>query len=104
MLRSATSGSVSHHRRVISSADYRLRSQLECLRNFIKEHVLPIKDDVTDFCIDGAANKSDNTEKEKQFEKKVSLNKTHWQKAALKEKSTVLQLRKRAKLLFPSQY
>ena len=38
--------------------------------NFIKEHVPPIKDDVTDFCIDGTATKSDNTEKEKQFEKK----------------------------------
>ena len=36
----------------------------------IKEHVPPIKDDVTDFCIDGTATKSDNTEKEKQFEKK----------------------------------
>ena len=33
--------------------------------NFIKEHVPPIKDDVTDFCIDGTATKSDNTEKEK---------------------------------------
>ena len=38
--------------------------------NYIKEHVPPIKDDVTDFCIDGPATKSDNTEKEKQFEKK----------------------------------
>ena len=38
--------------------------------NFIKEHVPPIKDDITDFCIDGTAIKSDNTEKEKQFEKK----------------------------------
>ena len=67
--------------------------------NFIKENVPPIKDDVTDFCIDGTATKSNNTEKEKQFEKKE-----HWQKAALKEKRTVLQLRKRAKLLFPNQY
>ena len=38
--------------------------------NYIKEHVPPIKDDVTDFCRDGTATKSDNTEKEKQFEKK----------------------------------
>ena len=38
--------------------------------NFIKEIVPPIKDDVTDFCIDGTATKSNNTEKEKQFEKK----------------------------------
>ena len=37
--------------------------------NYIKEHVPPIKDHVTDFCIDGTATKSDNTEKEKQFEK-----------------------------------
>ena len=33
----------------------------------IKEQVPPIKDDVTDFCIDGTAIKSDNTEKENQF-------------------------------------
>ena len=33
--------------------------------NDIKEHVPPIKDDVNDFCIDGTAIKSDNTEKEK---------------------------------------
>ena len=38
--------------------------------NYIKEHVPPIKDAVTDFCRDGTATKSDNTEKEKQFEKK----------------------------------
>ena len=38
--------------------------------NNIKEHVPRIKDDVTDFCIDDTATKSDNTEKEKQFEKK----------------------------------
>ena len=30
----------------------------------LKEHLPPIKDDVTDFCIDGTATKSDNTEKE----------------------------------------
>ena len=48
--------------------------------------------------------KSDNTEKEKQFAKKISLNKKHWRKATLKEQSTVLQLRKRVKLLFPSQH
>ena len=35
--------------------------------NDIKERVHPIKDDVTDFCIDGTAIKNDNTEKEKQF-------------------------------------
>ena len=29
--------------------------------NDIKEHVPPIKDDVTDFCIDGTATKSENT-------------------------------------------
>ena len=45
--------------------------------NYIKEDVHPIKDDVTDFCIDGTATKRDNTEKEKQFEKKISLNKKH---------------------------
>ena len=38
--------------------------------NDIKGHVPPIKDYFTDFCIDGTATKSDNTEKEKQFEKK----------------------------------
>ena len=38
--------------------------------NFIEEHVPPVKDDVTDLCIDDTATKSDNTEKEKQFEKK----------------------------------
>ena len=48
--------------------------------------------------------KSDNTEKEKQFAKKISLNKKHWRKATLKEQSAVLQLRKRVKLLFPSQH
>ena len=72
--------------------------------NNIKEHVPRIKDDVTDFCIDDTATKSDNTEKEKRFEKKISLNKKHSRKATLKEKSTVLQLKKRVKLLFPSQY
>ena len=41
--------------------------------NFIKEYVPPIKVDVTDFCIDGTVTKSDNTEKEKQFEKKRSV-------------------------------
>ena len=41
--------------------------------NFIKEIVPPIKDDVTDFCIDGTATKSNNTEKEKQFEKKYQF-------------------------------
>ena len=35
--------------------------------NDIKEQVPPIKDDATDFCIDGTAIKSDNTEKQKQF-------------------------------------
>ena len=39
----------------------------------IKEQVLPIKDDVTDFCIDGTAIKSNNTEKENQFKKKDQL-------------------------------
>ena len=73
--------------------------------NFTKENVSPIKDDASNFCRDGTATKSDNTEKEKHFEKKkISLNKKHWQKAALKEKRTVLQLRKRVKLLFLSQY
>ena len=72
--------------------------------NYIKEHVPPIKDDVTDFCRDGTATKSDNTGKEKQFEKKISINKKHWRIASLKERSTLLQLRKRVKLLFPSQY
>ena len=72
--------------------------------NYIKEHVPPIKDAVADFFIDGTATKSDNTKKEKQFEKKIGLNKKHWQKATLKEDSTILQLRKRVKLLFPSQY
>ena len=72
--------------------------------NYMKEHVSPIKDDVTDFCIDGTATKSDNTEKEKQFEKKISINKKHWRIASLKERSTLLQLRKRVKLLFTSQY
>ena len=43
--------------------------------NDIKEHVPPIKDDVIDFCIDGTAIKSDNTEKEKQLKEKISLNK-----------------------------
>ena len=38
--------------------------------NDVKEHVSPIKDDFTDFCIDGTTTKSDNTEKEKQFQKK----------------------------------
>ena len=33
--------------------------------NDIKEHIPPIKDDVTDFCIDDTAIKTDNTEKEK---------------------------------------
>ena len=41
--------------------------------NFIKEHVPLTKDDVTDFCIDGTVTKSDNTEKEKQFEKERSV-------------------------------
>ena len=40
--------------------------------NDIKEQVPPIKDNVTDFCIDGKAIKSDNTEKENQFKKKIS--------------------------------
>ena len=35
---------------------------------------------------------------------KISLNEKYWRKAALKEKSTALQLRKKMKLLFPSQY
>ena len=35
--------------------------------NDIKEQLPPIKDDVTDFCIDSTAIKSDNTEKGKQF-------------------------------------
>ena len=72
--------------------------------NDIKRHVPPIKDDVTDFGIDGTAIESDNTEKEKQLEKKISLNKKHWRKATLKKKNTVLQLKKRVKLIFPSQY
>ena len=38
--------------------------------NDIKERAPPIKEDVTDFCIDGIATKSDNTEKGNQFEKK----------------------------------
>ena len=38
--------------------------------NDIKENVPPIKYDVTDFCIDGTAIKSDTTKKEKQFKKK----------------------------------
>ena len=38
--------------------------------NYIKEDVHPIKDNVTDFYIDGTATKRDNTEKEKQFEKR----------------------------------
>ena len=41
--------------------------------NYIKEHVPPIKDAVADFFIDGTATKSDNTKKEKQFEKKDRL-------------------------------
>ena len=70
----------------------------------IKEHVPPIKDDVTDFCIDGTATKSDNTEKEKQFEKKDQFKQKTLAESSTKKKSTVLQLRKRVKLLFPSQY
>ena len=35
--------------------------------NNIKEQVPPKKDGITDFCIDGTAIKSDNTEKENQF-------------------------------------
>ena len=31
--------------------------------NFIKENVPPLKDDITDFCIDGTATKSDNTKR-----------------------------------------
>ena len=42
--------------------------------NFIKQNVPPIKDDVTDFCIDGTTTKGNNTEKEKQFEKKDQFN------------------------------
>ena len=53
--------------------------------------------------IDDTAIERDNTEKKNSFKKKISLNKKHWWKAALKEKSTVLQLTKRGKLFFPSQ-
>ena len=58
--------------------------------NHIKKHVPHLKDEATDFCTDGTAIKSNNIEKEKQFEKKISLNKKHWRKAILKEKTTVL--------------
>ena len=65
--------------------------------NDIKKHVPPIKDDVTDFCIDGTAIEGNNTEKEKQLEKKISLNKNtggkqHWKKEhgiATEEKSEI---------------
>ena len=43
--------------------------------NDIKEQVPSMKDGVTLFYIDGAAIKSDNTEKEKQLKKKIRLNK-----------------------------
>ena len=101
---------------IITSNDQRNKSSEKTLENSvpnfpskensndIKEHVPLIKDDVTDFCIDGTAIKSDDTEKQKQFKKKISLNKKHWRKATLQEKSTLLQLTKRVKLLFPSQY
>ena len=74
--------------------------------NDIKEHVPPITYDFTDFCVDGTAQliKSDNTEKGNSLKKEISLNKKQWRKGTLKEKSKVLQLRKRVKLLFPSQY
>ena len=38
--------------------------------NDIKEHVPPIKDDFIDFCIDGTAIKSDNTENKSSFKKR----------------------------------
>ena len=68
--------------------------------NEIKWHVPPIKDEVIDLCIDGTAIKSDYLEKEKN----ISLNKKHWRKVTLKEKSTVSQLKKSVKVLFPSKY
>ena len=40
--------------------------------NDIKEQVPPIKDDVTDFCVDGTAIKSDNVDKKNHFKKKIS--------------------------------
>ena len=40
--------------------------------NNIKKQVPPIKDDITDFCVEGTAIKCDNTKKENQFKKKIS--------------------------------
>ena len=69
--------------------------------NFIKEHVPPTKDDVTDFCIDGTVTKSDNTEKEKQFEKKDQIKQTILEESSTEREEHGITTKEKSEIVIP---